>query len=58
LALLANLQPPNGGFLKATPLTSFVTMSLAAMGQSGHVVVQKGADFFEKVCSSGWQLAY
>ena len=32
LKLLEQIQPSNGGFLEATPLTSFVTMSLAAMG--------------------------
>ena len=30
---LERIQPDNGGFLEATPLTSFVTMGLAAMGQ-------------------------
>lgn len=33
LRVLGTLQPPNGGFLEATPLTSFVLMSLAAMGE-------------------------
>ena len=45
LAVLATLQPENGGFLEATPLTSFVTMSLGAMGQSEHVVARKGVEF-------------
>ena len=45
LAVLATLQPENGGFLEATPLTSFVTMSLAAMGQRDHIVAKKGAEF-------------
>ena len=45
LAVLATLQPENGGFLEATPLTSFVTMSLAAMGQREHIVAKKGAEF-------------
>ena len=30
LRVLSEIQPSNGGFLEATPLTSFVTMSLAA----------------------------
>ena len=45
LRLLVTLQPPNGGFLEATPLTSFVTMSLASMGLASHIVAQKGAEF-------------
>ena len=31
--LLRAMQPESGGYLEATPLTSFVVMSLAAMGQ-------------------------
>ena len=42
---LATLQPANGGFLEATPLTSFVTMSLAAMGRASHPVAEKGTAF-------------
>lgn len=45
LRVLQSIQPPNGGFLEATPLTSFVTMSLAASGQADHPVVQKGVQF-------------
>lgn len=45
LALLSTLQPANGGFLEATPLTSFVTMSLAAMGEKDHPVARKGLGF-------------
>ncbi|KAB2675568.1 MAG: squalene--hopene cyclase [Verrucomicrobia bacterium] len=45
LGVLEGLQPPNGGFLEATPLTSFVTMSLAGMGEGGHVVARRGAAF-------------
>lgn len=45
LEVLAELQPPNGGFLEATPLTSFVTMSLAGMGLARHPVAVKGAAF-------------
>lgn len=45
LAKLEQLQPPNGGFLEATPLTSFVTMSLAGLGLTGHSVVRRGVDF-------------
>ena len=45
LRVLETLQPPNGGFLEAMPLTSFVTMSLASMGLASHVVAQKGVEF-------------
>lgn len=45
LAVLTEIQPSSGGFLEATPLTSFVTMSLAAMRLQGHPVARRGADF-------------
>lgn len=45
LRVLQEIQPANGGFLEATPLTSFVTMSLAASGQANHPVAQKGVEF-------------
>ena len=40
--MLKRIQPTNGGFLEATPLTSFVTMSLAGMGLAQHPVAQNG----------------
>ena len=45
LKVLERIQPTNGGFLEAAPLTSFVTMSLAGMGLAGHPVAQKGTQF-------------
>jgi squalene-hopene/tetraprenyl-beta-curcumene cyclase len=45
LRVLATLQPDNGGFLEAAPLTSFVVMSLAASGHRNHAVVAKGVEF-------------
>jgi squalene-hopene/tetraprenyl-beta-curcumene cyclase len=45
LDLLVTLQPENGGFLEAVPLTSFVTMSLASMGHHRHIVAERGAHF-------------
>ncbi len=45
LRVLATLQPENGGFLEAAPLTSFVVMSLAAAGHREHPVVMKGVEF-------------
>ncbi|MFN7141171.1 MAG: prenyltransferase/squalene oxidase repeat-containing protein, partial [Limisphaerales bacterium] len=45
LRLLTEIQPENGGFLEATPLTSFVLMSLASMGLSNHPVARRAAKF-------------
>jgi squalene-hopene/tetraprenyl-beta-curcumene cyclase len=45
LRVLESIQPENGGFLEATPLTSFVTMSLASMGLRDHRVTRRGATF-------------
>ncbi|HPC95172.1 MAG TPA: prenyltransferase/squalene oxidase repeat-containing protein [Sedimentisphaerales bacterium] len=45
LDVLTALQPANGGFLEAAPLTSFVVMSLASSGQAEHPVVAKGVEF-------------
>lgn len=45
LRVLDAIQPVNGGFLEATPLTSFVTMSLAGSGQAAHPVTRRGVEF-------------
>ena len=45
LRILEQIQPSNGGFLEATPLTSFVVMSMIAAGQSSGIVVSRGIDF-------------
>jgi len=45
LRVLDELQPASGGFLEATPLTSFVVMSLAGIGQSRHPVARRGVEF-------------
>src|SRR5262245_16229678 len=45
LRVLERIQPPNGGFLEATPLTSFVTLSLASIGLAEHPVAKKGTQF-------------
>lgn len=45
LKLLGRIQPSTGGFLEATPLTSFVVMSLAAAGNADHAVVNNGIEF-------------
>src|SRR5581483_7501654 len=43
--LLREIQPSTGGFLEATPLTSFVVLSLAAAGMKGDAVVSEGVRF-------------
>jgi squalene-hopene/tetraprenyl-beta-curcumene cyclase len=48
LRKLLAIQPREGGFLEATPLTSFVVMSLAASGQAGHPVVERGVEFLAR----------
>ncbi|MFM8733778.1 MAG: prenyltransferase/squalene oxidase repeat-containing protein [Pirellulales bacterium] len=45
LRTLEAIQPENGGYLEATPLTSFVTMSLAGRGAADHVVARRGVGF-------------
>lgn len=46
LRLLTRIQPASGGFLEATPLTSFVLMSLIGAGESlDHPVVRRGIGF-------------
>jgi squalene-hopene/tetraprenyl-beta-curcumene cyclase len=47
LERLEVMQPESGGFLEATPLTAFVTMSLASTGRVGDPVVQRGVRFLE-----------
>ena len=48
LERLAAVQPPSGGFLEATPLTSFVVMNLVAAGRADHAVAARGADFLAR----------
>lgn len=43
--VLEKMQPDSGGYLEATPLTSFVLMSLAATGRSDCQVARKAVDF-------------
>ena len=47
LRRLEAIQPPGGGFLEATPLTSFVVMSLVAAGETTHPVVDRGVEFLD-----------
>jgi squalene-hopene/tetraprenyl-beta-curcumene cyclase len=45
LRTLRSIQPQGGGYLEATPLTSFVTMSLAGMDLADHPVAVDGVAF-------------
>lgn len=45
LRVLQKIQPTSGGFLEATPLTSFVTMALASIGRADHPVASKCVEF-------------
>ena len=45
LKVLEAMQPESGGFLEATPLTSFVVMSLASIGRAEHPVTRRGVEF-------------
>ena len=45
LRVIESQQPASGGYLEAVPLTSFVVMSLASIGQSQHAVAVRGARF-------------
>lgn len=45
LDVVERMQPESGGFLEATPLTSFVVMSLASIGQADHPIVRRGVQF-------------
>ncbi|HPD14674.1 MAG TPA: prenyltransferase/squalene oxidase repeat-containing protein [Planctomycetota bacterium] len=48
LRVLQGTQPESGGFLEAVPLTSFVAMSLASLGQAGHPVATRAAEFLRQ----------
>lgn len=58
LRVLDSVQPPNGGFLEAIPLTSFVVMSLVASGRAEHRVSQRGLEFIVKSVQpdGSWQI--
>ncbi len=45
LRIAERMQPENGGYEEATPLTGFVTMSLAAAGQGDSRVVKRATAF-------------
>jgi squalene-hopene/tetraprenyl-beta-curcumene cyclase len=58
LRVLESIQPSSGGFLEATPLTSFVTLSLASIGQADHPVARKSVAFLVKSVrpDGGWPI--
>ena len=45
MRVLTSLQPEDGGFLEAAPLTAFVSMCLSEGGFRDHAVTQRCADF-------------
>jgi squalene-hopene/tetraprenyl-beta-curcumene cyclase len=45
LRVLRAIQPSSGGYLEATPLTSFVTMSLASIDRADHAVARHAVQF-------------
>lgn len=45
LRVLVKMQPADGGFLEAAPLTAFVAMCMSGAGYREHVVTQKAAQF-------------
>jgi len=47
LRVLTKIQPASGGFLEATPLTSFVVLSLVGARQAAHPVATAGVHFLE-----------
>lgn len=46
--MLKTLQPSTGGYLEATPLTSFVTMALAGAGDLEHPCLPLAVQFLQK----------
>src|SRR6185436_8130512 len=48
LRTLAAIQPESGGYLEATPLTSFVVASLVGSGRAEHPVVDHGLRFLHE----------
>jgi squalene-hopene/tetraprenyl-beta-curcumene cyclase len=48
LNVLRRIQPSSGGYLEATPLTAFVTMSLASIGKEDQGVVCEAVRFIVK----------
>lgn len=49
--VLRRMQPQSGGYLEATPLTSFVVMSLAVTGRTNNPVCDQGLKFLDQSMS-------
>ena len=47
MGVLEKMQPQSGGYLEATPLTSFVVMSLAVTKRGNHKVTKRGLEFLK-----------
>ncbi len=45
LRILGQIQPASGGYLEAIPLTSFVVLSLAAVGRTNSAAAKRGIEF-------------
>jgi squalene-hopene/tetraprenyl-beta-curcumene cyclase len=58
LKKLTQIQPDNGGFLEATPLTGFVAMSLGSVYGADHQVVKKCLGFLRESqrADSSWPI--
>ncbi len=58
MAVLEAIQPSSGGFLEATPLTSFVAMSLAGAGLGGCTTAKRAEDFllFAQRADGSWPI--
>src|SRR5438105_10187096 len=48
LRVLRAIQPSSGGYLEATPLTSFVTIGLASIGRADHPVARHAVEFLAR----------
>ncbi|MCH1438491.1 MAG: squalene--hopene cyclase [Rubripirellula sp.] len=48
MGVLEKMQPQSGGYLEATPLTSFVVMSLAVTKRANHNVSRRGLKFLKE----------
>jgi squalene-hopene/tetraprenyl-beta-curcumene cyclase len=58
MRVLVSIQPPNGGFLEAIPLTSFVVMSLVGSEKPEHRVARLGLEFIVNSAQpdGSWQI--
>ncbi|MFK7734732.1 MAG: prenyltransferase/squalene oxidase repeat-containing protein [Pirellulaceae bacterium] len=58
LEVLLRMQPTSGGYLEATPLTSFVLMNLAAIGKGGLPVAKECLKFLmdSRLSDGSWPI--